>query len=52
MARWVTERSAELPNTCKYYWMNESGTYTGTNDPGVYPNVGSTKDWRRTPKGR
>lgn len=40
----------ELPNTYKYYWVNENGTYLGTNDAGVNPNVGSTKDWRQMPK--
>jgi hypothetical protein len=40
----------ELPNTYQYYWVNENGTYVGTNDPGVNPNAVSTKDWRQMPK--
>lgn len=42
----------ELPNTYQYYWVNEQGTYVGTNDPSVDPNSGSTHDWRRMPKHR
>lgn len=40
----------ELPNTYQYYWVNEDGTYLGTNDSGVNPNKGSTKDWRQMPR--
>lgn len=40
----------ELPNTYQYYWRNEQGAIVGTNDPGIDPNVGSTRDWRRMPK--
>lgn len=40
----------ELPNTWKYYWVNEQGTIVGTNDAGIDPNSGSTSDWRRMPK--
>jgi hypothetical protein len=40
----------ELPNTWKYFWVNEQGTIVGTNDPGINPNNGSTNDWRKMPK--
>jgi len=40
----------ELPNTWQYYWVNEQGTIVGTNDPGIDPNAGSTRDWRRMPR--
>lgn len=40
----------ELPNTYQYYWQNEQGTIVGTNDPGIDPNAGSTRDWRRMPR--
>jgi hypothetical protein len=40
----------ELPNTYQYYWVNEDGTYLGTNDAGINPNAGSTKDWRQMPR--
>jgi hypothetical protein len=40
----------ELPNTYKYFWVNEQGTIVGTNDPGINPNSGSTSDWRKMPK--
>jgi len=43
-------RQIELPNSHKYFWMNEQGTIVGTDDPGVDPNSGSTKDWRRMPR--
>ncbi len=40
----------ELPNTYRYYWVNEDGTYVGTDDANGNPNVGSTKDWRQMPR--
>jgi hypothetical protein len=40
----------ELPNTYQYYWVNEDGTCLGTNDAGVNPNVGSTRDWQQMPR--
>lgn len=40
----------ELPTTYQYYWVNQQGTYVGTNDPGVNPNVGSTDEWKKMPK--
>jgi len=43
-------KPVELPSTYKYFWVNEQGTILGTNDPGIDPNAGSTKDWRRMPK--
>lgn len=45
-----TRTPVELPNTYNYFWVNEQGTILGTNDPGVDPNSGSTRDWRRMPK--
>ena len=40
----------ELPTTYQYFWVNAQGTYVGTNDPGVNPNVGSTAEWKQMPK--
>ena len=40
----------ELPSTYQYYWANAQGTYVGTNDPGVNPNVGSTQEWKKMPR--
>ena len=40
----------QLPNTYQHFWVNEQGTILGTNDPGIDPNAGSTRDWRRMPK--
>ncbi len=40
----------ELPTTYQHYWVNQQGTYVGTNDPGVNPNVGSTDEWKKMPK--
>ncbi len=45
-----SQRPVELPNTYKYFWVNEQGTIVGTNDPGIDMNSGSTHDWRRMPK--
>ncbi len=47
-----SQRPIELPDTYKYFWVNEHGTIVGTNDPGIDPNSGSTKDWRRMPKAK
>ena len=43
-------KPVELPGTYKYFWVNEQGTIVGTNDPGVDPNAGSSRDWRRMPR--
>jgi hypothetical protein len=40
----------ELPNTWKYFWVNEQGTIVGTNDPSINPNAGASGDWRKMPK--
>lgn len=40
----------ELPDTYRYFWVDEHGTIVGTNDPGINPNNGSTGDWRKMPK--
>jgi hypothetical protein len=45
-----TRAPVELPNTYQYFWVNAQGTIAGTNDPGVDPNSGSTRDWRRMPR--
>jgi hypothetical protein len=45
-----SQRPVELPNTYKYFWVNEHGTIVGTNDSSIDPNSGSTNDWRRMPK--
>ncbi|MEO8314087.1 MAG: hypothetical protein ABI645_04760 [Pseudomonadota bacterium] len=45
-----TRAAVELPNTWKYFWVNEQGTIVGTNDPSINPNSGSTNDWRKMPK--
>lgn len=43
-------RQFELPNSYKYFWMNEQGNIVGTDDPGIDPNAGSTKSWQRLPR--
>jgi hypothetical protein len=37
----------ELPTTYKYFWIEAGGTVLGTDDPGVNPNSGSTKEWKQ-----
>jgi hypothetical protein len=40
----------ELPATYKYFWVDAEGTYLGTDDSSVNPNVGSTREWKQMPK--
>jgi hypothetical protein len=42
----------ELPTTYKYYWTDGQGSYAGTDDPSVNPNVGATGEWRQMPQQR
>jgi hypothetical protein len=42
--------AVELPNTYKYFWVNEQGTIVGTNDPNIDLTSGSTNDWRKMPQ--
>jgi hypothetical protein len=40
----------ELPTTYQYYWVDAQGSFAGTNDPSVNPNVGATEEWKKMPK--
>jgi hypothetical protein len=40
----------ELPTKYSYYWVSPQGTYLGTDDPSVNPNVGGTGEWKQLPK--